>query len=63
MKNRVRLYRVMSNLRQRDLAELAGCSQQEISAIEKGEVIPTVYVALRIAGALDKKVEDLFCVE
>ena len=63
MKNKVKLFRVMKNLSQRRLAELAGCSQQEISAIEKGEVIPTVYVALRLAGALDKKGEDLFYVE
>lgn len=63
MKNRVKLFRVMKNLSQRRLAELAGCSQQEISAIEKGEVIPTVYMALCIARQLEVKVEDLFMLE
>ena len=53
----------MKNLSQRRLAELAGCSQQEISAIEKGEVIPTVYMALCIARELEVKVEDLFMLE
>lgn len=48
---------------QRELAELAGCSQQEISAIEKGEVIPTVYVALRLSLVLGAKVEELFVIE
>lgn len=50
-------------MRQIDLAELAGCSQQTISAIEKGEVIPTVYVALRIGKALGVSVEELFIEE
>lgn len=63
MKNKVKLFRVMKNLSQRRLAELAGCSQQEISAIEKGEVIPTVYMALCIARELKVKVEDLFMLE
>lgn len=63
MKNKVKLFRVMKNLSQRRLAELAGCSQQEISAIEKGEVIPTVYMALCIARQLEVKVEDLFMLE
>ena len=60
MKNKVKLFRVMKNLSQRRLAELAGCSQQEISAIEKGEIIPTVYMALCIAKALGRNVEELF---
>ena len=60
MVNRVKLYRIMKNMRQSDLAAAAGCSQQEISAIEKGAIVPTVYVALCIARALDKKVDELF---
>ena len=50
----------MKNMRQVDLANAAGCSQQEISGVEKGEILPTIYVAFRIAWALDRKVEDLF---
>lgn len=63
MNNKVRLYRISKEMRQQDLAEAAGCSQQEISAIEKGEIIPTVYVAFRIARALGRKVEELFTLE
>ena len=47
-------------MRQSDLAITAECSQQEISAIEKGTIVPTVYVALCIARALDRKVDELF---
>lgn len=60
MENRVKMYRIMKNMRQIDLAAAAGCSQQEISGIEKGEIMPTIYVALCIARALDRKVEELF---
>ncbi len=60
MVNRVKMYRIMKNMRQVDLANAAGCSQQEISGVEKGEIMPTIYVAFRIAWALDRKVEDLF---
>lgn len=60
MVNRVKMYRIMKNMRQVDLATAAGCSQQEISGIEKGEIMPTIYVAFRIARALDRKVEELF---
>ena len=63
MVNKVRLYRIAKEMRQQDLAEAAGCSQQEISAIEKGEIIPTVYVAFRIARVLGRSVEELFMLE
>lgn len=60
MVNKVKLYRIKKEMRQQDLASAAGCSQQEISAIEKEEIIPTVYVALCIAKALGRNVEELF---
>lgn len=63
MKNNMKLFRVMKNLSQRQLGDLAGCSQQEISAIENGEVVPTVYIALCIARVLERNVEDLFTLE
>ena len=63
MKNYVKLYRILRNMCQRELAELAGCSQQTISAIERGDVIPTVYVALRLSRALNAKVEELFVLD
>ena len=60
MKNMVRIKRIERNLRQAELAEMACCSQQEISAIEKGEVMPTIFVALCIARALETTVDELF---
>ena len=48
---------------QEQLAEVAGVSQSEISAIETGKVTPTVYVALVLAHALATTVEALFSIE
>ncbi len=35
-----RLLRTARNLRQRDVAELAGCTQAEVSALEREEYVP-----------------------
>ncbi len=45
------------------LAEQAGVSRQTIYAMEAGHYIPNTLVALRLARALDVKVEDLFQIE
>jgi molybdate-binding protein len=42
------------------LAERAGVSRAEVSAIETGRVVPSVAVALRIARALEMSVEAVF---
>jgi molybdate-binding protein/DNA-binding XRE family transcriptional regulator len=42
------------------LASLAGITRQAVYAIEANQYLPTTAVALRLAGALDCRVEDLF---
>jgi putative molybdopterin biosynthesis protein len=42
------------------LAQITGVSRQTIYAIEAGTYVPNTAVALRLARALDTKVEDLF---
>jgi putative molybdopterin biosynthesis protein len=42
------------------LAEITGVSRQTIYAIEAGTYVPNTALALRLARALDTKVEDLF---
>jgi len=42
------------------LAQITGVSRQTIYAIEAGSYVPNTAVALRLARALDTKVEDLF---
>lgn len=61
-KIRVRLaeIRAARGLSAAELARLAGVSRQTVYAIESGAFIPNTAVALRMAGALDLPVEQLF---
>lgn len=58
--NRVRRVREERGVSQGHLAELASLSRQSVGAIEAGRAVPGVDVALRIAGALGCRVEELF---
>ncbi len=58
--NRVRPHREARGLSQVALAERVGLSRQSVSAIEAGRATPAVDVALRLARALDCRVEELF---
>jgi len=46
-----------------DLAAAAGVTRQTIYAMEAGNYVPNTVVALKLARALDVKVEDLFKIE
>jgi putative molybdopterin biosynthesis protein len=58
--NRVRDLRKARGHSQIGLAERAQLTRQSLSAIEAGRSVPSVDVALRIAKALEARVEDLF---
>ncbi len=58
--NRLRSLRTAKGLSQAALASLAGVTRQAVYAIEANQYLPTTAVALRLAGALDCRVEDLF---
>jgi molybdate-binding protein/DNA-binding XRE family transcriptional regulator len=58
--NRVRELRELRGLSQVELAEAADLSRQSVGAIEARRATPAVNVALRLAKALDAKVEELF---
>jgi putative transcriptional regulator len=61
--NSVRQRRTVRKLTQDDLAGRVEATRQTIIAIEKGNYVPSVLLALRIANALDAKVEELFSYE
>jgi DNA-binding XRE family transcriptional regulator len=61
--NRVRAARIERKLSQTELAEAAGLTRQAIYAIESNHYLPNVATALRLARALDRRVEDLFGLE
>ncbi|MCI9138956.1 transcriptional regulator [bacterium 1XD42-8] len=58
--NHLKEYRARFSLSQERLGELTGVSRQTISLIERGIDVPSVILALKIAKALEAKVEDLF---
>ncbi len=60
IQNRLRSLRLAKGLSQGQLAMMAGITRQAIYAIEINQYLPTTAVALRLAGALDCRVEDLF---
>ena len=60
MDNLIKERRVELGLSQEQLAQLARIGQSTISEIEAGKHNPTVDVALKIARALEKTVEELF---
>lgn len=61
--NNVRQNRTGLNMTQDDLAAKVNATRQTIISIEKGNYVPSVLLALRIATALNKRVEDIFAYE
>ena len=57
---RIRAARKQVGLTQQGLSAAAGVSRQTIIAMETGDYAPSVYLALKIAGALDTTVESLW---
>src|SRR6185295_11450441 len=60
IENRLRGIRTAKGLSQAALANMAGITRQAVCAIEANQYLPTTAVALRLGGALDCRVEDLF---
>ena len=63
MKNKVREERLYLEWTQEELASKVSVSRQTIFAIETGKYIPTTVLALKIAKAFKKNVEEIFILE
>ena len=61
--NRLKVARAEKSLSQEQLGSLSGVTRQTISSIETGQYNPSALLALRLAGCLNKRVEDLFFLE
>jgi putative transcriptional regulator len=61
--NTVREARIRLKMTQDELALRVQATRQTIIAIEKGNYVPSVLLALKIATILGKRVEDLFTYE
>ena len=60
MENDIKKLRKAAGLRQEDLANQVGVSRQTIIAVENDKYDPTLELAMKLALALGKKVEDIF---
>jgi putative transcriptional regulator len=58
--NTLKVHRAMKDLTQAELAELAGITRVSVNAIEGGRMVPSVLLALKLAGALGVAVDELF---
>lgn len=58
--NKIALYRLRRGISLSQLAGVVGVSRQSLYAIEAGEQVPKVYLALSIARALGAEVTELF---
>lgn len=60
MENDIKKLRKAAGLRQEDLANQVDVSRQTIIAVENNKYDPTLELAMKLAKALEKNVEDIF---
>ena len=61
--NSVSLYRKEAGVTQEEFAKAVEVSRQTVISIEKGNYVPSVLLALKIASFFGKNVEDIFVIE
>ena len=60
--NNVHILRKSHKLTQEELGRLVGVTRQTIIAIEKGNYVPSVLLAIKLAQILGRKVEEIFSI-
>ena len=63
LRNSLRDLRAERDLTQAALAEMVGVSRKTINTIENGVFVPSTVLALKLARALELRVEDLFSLD
>jgi putative transcriptional regulator len=63
LRNTLKVHRAMRSLTQADLAAIAGVTRRSINAIEAGQMVPSVFLALKIARALGVAVDAVFILD
>ena len=58
---RVRIYRKLANITQRELATIVDCSDTHIREIELGRNLPSLPLTTEIANALNVGVDQMIC--
>lgn len=60
METRLKVYRAMRDITQKDLAKAIGVTRQTVIAIERGNYNPSLELAFKIARHFDVRIEDVF---
>ena len=60
MNKKLKILRVQKDYTQDDLAQKAGLSRASVVQIERGQQMPSLETAIKIAKALDTTVEKIF---
>ena len=60
MRNRLRVYRSMTNMTQSELAEKLGITRQTVLAIEKERFDPSLELSFKMARFFKVSIEDMF---
>lgn len=63
LNNSVQTKRKAAQMTQEDLAVAVGVTRQTIISIEKGNYVPSVLLAIKIAHCFSMSVEDVFNLE
>jgi putative transcriptional regulator len=63
LSNRLHELRAERGLTQAALAELVGVSRKTINTVENGVFVPSTVLALKLAKALGRPVEDIFSLD
>jgi putative transcriptional regulator len=61
--NKVSEYRSSKGITQEELAKSIGVTRQTIIALEKGNYVPSVSLALRLSRFFEKALEEIFQLE
>lgn len=62
IENKIQEIRLSEGLTQETLANAVGVTRQTIIAIERGNYIPSVFLALKIANFFGQTVESIFII-
>ena len=60
LNNRIRELRARFRFTQQELASKVGVTRQTIAAVEKGEYVPSLLLALKICREFDMSMEEVF---
>lgn len=58
--NKVYEFRTAKDVTQEELAEKVGVTRQTVIAIEKGNYVPSLLLAMKISKFFKKTIEDVF---